>query len=66
MKCGAEVRDPKKFCGTCGTPVTESGGGAAPPATGLSTVRLDRDGVNLLLKEISNPQLQLSFEDCGD
>ena len=60
--CGAEVRGQKKFCGVCGATVDTAG--QAPltgPTSGTSSVRLDADGLNMILTELSNADRQLSF-----
>ena len=61
--CGAEVRGQKKFCGVCGATV-DTGSAAAPtgPTSGGSSVRVDADGLNMVLSELSNAERRLSFE----
>lgn len=61
--CGAEVRGQKKFCGVCGATVDTTG--AAPvagPTSGGSSVRVDADGLNMVLSELSNADRRLSFD----
>lgn len=63
--CGAEVRGQKKFCGVCGATVDTGAGPASPgggPSSGMSSVRVDADGLNMVLTELSNAERRLSFE----
>ena len=60
--CGAEVRGQKKFCGVCGVPIAEAAPLPPGPSSGTSTVRLDADGLNMILREVSNHDRQLTFQ----
>jgi len=56
------VRGQKKFCGVCGATVETGGAPAAGPSSGMSSVRVDADGLNMVLAELSNAERKLSFE----
>lgn len=60
--CGAEVRGQKKFCGVCGATVETGLAPASGPTSGMSSVRVDADGLNMVLTELSNAERKLSFE----
>ena len=65
-QCGASARVGKKFCGSCGTSLAgvQPIGDAQIPETGKSKIQLDKDTVNILLREFASREgMSLSYGD---